>query len=78
MKQHLKILAIAAILAVAPLLMFAQVPPDPPGGGGGGNPGGPPVGAPVGNGIYILSALALAYASRKVYILCTSAGAGEA
>ena len=78
MKQQLKIIAIAAILAVAPLLMFAQVPPDPPGGGGGGNPGGPPVGAPVGNGLYILSALALAYASRKVFVLRSSPNSGEA
>jgi hypothetical protein len=79
MKQQLKILTIAAFLAIAPMLMFAQNPPDPPSGGGtGGNPNGPPVGAPVGNGIYILSALAFAYASRKVYILHSSAKAGEA
>jgi hypothetical protein len=79
MKRRLKILTIAAFLAIAPMLMFAQTPPDPPdGGGGGGNPGGPPVGAPVGDGIYLLAALAFAYGSRKVYVMNTAEKAMEA
>jgi hypothetical protein len=75
MKRNFKILIVTLSLAIAPLFMYAG-PPDPP--GGGGDPGGPPVGAPVGDGIYILAALALAYASRKVYVMRTSAKAEQA
>ena len=79
MKRNLKIFAISAFLVIAPLLMFAQVPPHPNNGGappsaGGGNT---PVGggAPIGDGIYILATLAIAYGSRKIYTIHSSATA---
>jgi len=70
MKRNLKTLVIAALLIAAPLFMFAQLPPLP-----GDTPaegtevGGPGVGAPVGNGTFILLTLAAAFAIRKAYLL---------
>ena len=69
MKKILIIAAIAIGLSFSSIVS-AQAPPHP----GGGNPpgsGNTPVGggAPVGNGTFILFALALAYASRKVYVM---------
>ena len=73
MKRSFKILIITALMAIAPVIMFAQNPPHP---GDGGNPesgtevgGTPPAGAPIGNGTFILLALAAAYAGRKVYVM---------
>ena len=73
MNRNLKILAISAFLLIAPLLMFAQSPPHPNNGGtapGPGN-GNHPVGggAPIGDGVYILATLAIAYGSRKIYVM---------
>ena len=68
MKTNFKILIIAAFLALAPLLTYA----DPPHVGATpptGDPIGPPAGAPIGNGTFILLTLAAAYAFRKVYVL---------
>lgn len=69
MKRSFKIILIAAFLVTAPLLMFAQNPPHPNNGGAAPGPGNKPVGgsAPVGNGTFILVALAAAYAGKKVY-----------
>ena len=78
MKHNLKILIIAAFLAIAPVLMFAQAPPHPGGDPStvGGTPvGGTPAGAPVGNGTFILLTLAAAYAGRKVYVIRTASQA---
>ena len=73
MKRNLKIFAISAFLVIAPLLMFAQSPPHP---NNGGTPPGPgtgnhPVGggAPIGDGLSILATLAIAYGSRKIYMM---------
>lgn len=77
MKRYIKILILATLLIAAPFVISAQVPPDPGGNPTGGGSG-PPVGAPVGDGIFILSALALAYASRKVYIMRTEKQAEKA
>ena len=67
MKNNFKILIIAAFLALAPLLTYA----DPPHVGQTPPTGGPvgPAGAPIGNGTFILLTLAAAYAFRKVYVL---------
>ena len=69
MKKILLIAAIAIGLSFSSTLT-AQEPPHP-----GGDPtttgsGHAPVGgAPIGNGTFILFALALAYAGRKVYAM---------
>jgi hypothetical protein len=76
MKRNLKILFIAVLLTAAPVLMIAQAPPHPNGGSGPGSGNqtvGSNNGAPVGNGTFILFALALAYAGRKVYGMRTAA-----
>ena len=67
MKHTIKTLLISALLLIAPLFMYAQVPPLP-GAVENGNqiPG---AGAPVGNGTFILLTLAVAYAARKVYVV---------
>ena len=68
MKRTIKTFLIAALLIIAPIFMFAQVPPlpgdTPPDGTEVGG-----VGAPVGNGTFILLALAAAFAVRKTYVL---------
>lgn len=67
MKRNIKTFLIAALLIIAPLFMFAQVPPLP-----GDDPtgdGSTPVTAPVGNGTFILLTLAAAFAIRKTYVL---------
>jgi hypothetical protein len=71
MKKTFKslILAMFVFFAVAiTSTTFAQDPPPPPEGGhgGGGNqvPGG---GAPIGEGLLILTALGAAYGSKKWY-----------
>lgn len=79
MKRNLKILAISAFLVIAPIVMFAQQPPHPNNGGTAPTPGNNPVGsgAPIGDGVYILATLAIAYGSRKIYIMRTSKTAKE-
>lgn len=75
MKRNLKILLIAALLTTAPVLLMAQTPPHPNGGSGptGTNQTvGSTAGAPVGNGMFILLTLAMAYAGRKIYELKTT------
>ena len=73
MKKKIKIILISIFLIAAPLLMFAQNPPHPNGGnnpGGGNIPvgGSPsPLGAPTGNGIYLLLAMGAAYGALKLY-----------
>jgi hypothetical protein len=72
MKRNLKIFAISAFLVIAPLLMFAQTPPHPNNGGTAPTPGGnTPVGgsAPLDDGVFILASLAIAYGSRKIYMM---------
>jgi hypothetical protein len=71
MKRNLKILAISAFLVIAPLLMFAQAPPHPNNGGTAPGTGNTPVGgsAPLDDGVFILASLAIAYGSRKIYIM---------
>jgi hypothetical protein len=73
MKRNFKNLTIVALLVIAPLLMFAQGPPtDPPHPGGDPTTGGgTPVGASVGDGVFILLTLAVAYAGRKWYVMRT-------
>ena len=71
MKKILIIAAIAIGLSFSSTLT-AQTPPHPNGGNApnaGGTTNGPVGGAPVGNGTFILFALALAYAGRKVYVM---------
>ena len=71
MKKKIKIILISIFLIAAPLLIFAQNPPHPNGGnnpGGGNTPvGGGPLGAPTGNGIYLLLAMGAAYGALKLY-----------
>jgi hypothetical protein len=75
MKKIFLIAAIAIGLSFSSTLT-AQTPPHPNGGNApnaGGTTNGPVGGAPVGNGTFILFALALAYAGRKVYVMrCTA------
>ena len=80
MKRSFKILIITALMAITPVLIFAQTgnnnePPHPTDPTKVGTPvnGGPPAGAPVGNGTFILLTLAVAYAGRKVYVMQKSA-----
>jgi hypothetical protein len=72
MKKIFLIAAIAIGLSFSSTLT-AQSPPHPNGGNApntGGTTNGPVGGgAPVGNGTFILFALALAYAGRKVYVM---------
>ena len=74
MKHLLKILIPAVIFSITPCRHYAQTPPHPNGGnnpesGGGTTVNGGSAGAPVGNGTYVLFALAAAYAWRKVYVM---------
>ncbi len=58
------------MLTISGTVLRAQAPPSPPAtGNNGGTNGvvGGSNGAPIGNGTFILLALASAYAGRKVY-----------
>jgi len=57
-----------AFIMITPVVMIAQSPPHPNGGNEPGS-GNTPVGggAPIGGGLIIMMALAMGYASRKVY-----------
>jgi len=70
MKKIFLIAAIAIGLSFSSTLT-AQAPPHPNGGGAPNQGNNTPVGggAPIENGTFILFALALAYASRKVYVM---------
>jgi hypothetical protein len=72
MKRIFKIFFIAALLITAPLLNTAQNPPHPNGGTGpNGNNHAVGSGAPIENGTFILLALSMAYAGRKLYEMRT-------
>jgi hypothetical protein len=68
MKKALKLLLITGIFLALPLVMTAQVPPHPNGGGGPGG-GNTPVGggAPIDGGLSIMLLLGAAYGSKKVF-----------
>jgi hypothetical protein len=68
MKNALKLLLIAGTFMVLPLVMSAQVPPHPNGGGGPGA-GNTPVGggAPIDGGLSIMLLLGAAYGSKKIF-----------
>lgn len=72
-----KIIILLAFLTLGSLTILAQAPPPTPpttanSGGSNGTVGGTNGGAPIGNGTFILLALAAAYAGRKVYVEQTS------
>ena len=79
MKRNFRILLVTAYLIAAPLIMFAQSPPNPNGGsnpgsgnlpvGSTGGENNTPTGAPVGNGIYAMLAMGIAYGAFKLYTL---------
>ena len=72
-----RIIILLAFITIGSFSLSAQAPPPPPSGatnnntngfvGGSGSPG-----APIGNGTFILLALASAYAGRKVYVMKTT------
>ncbi len=81
MKRNFKILTISRFSGHCTLmLMFAQNPPHPgdPTTTGGTTVGGTPAGAPIGDGIFILITLAVAYGSRKIYVMRSAAEAEKA
>ena len=65
-----KIIILLAFIVPGSLTLMAQAPPSPPSTGNNdghnGFVGGSEGGAPVGNGTFILLALAAAYAGRKI------------
>ncbi len=68
MKRQLIHFLLSMFLLISVNSIFAQDPPPPPGGGHGQTTNQTPGGsAPIGNGLFILSALAAAYGSYKVY-----------
>ncbi len=69
-----KLIIILAFLTIGSLTLLAQAPPpNPPASannsGSNGAVGGTNGGVPIGNGTFILFALAAAYAGRKVYVV---------
>ncbi len=68
MRKLVKILTLAALLAIVPLALPAQSPPHPNGGGGPGG-GIEPVGgsAPIDGGLSIMLILGAAYGSKKIF-----------
>jgi hypothetical protein len=68
MKKALKILVVTVFILTGPILMMAQTPPHPNGGGGPGS-GNTPVGggAPIGGGLIIMMIMGVAYGSKKAY-----------
>ena len=79
MKRNLNRLILAVFLFAQPFILWAQTPPDPPGGSPGtGGPGTVGSGAPIGDGVFILLALAMAYTARKIYIMRTEKQAEKA
>ncbi len=70
--QYVVAIAVLALLSFSTSVM-AQPDPDPGGGGlpGGGDPGGGSIGAgaPIGDGIYFLIALAMVYGISRWYAI---------
>jgi hypothetical protein len=71
-KSFILPLLLLAFMAIAQISLAQGPPPPPSGTGAKGSstnhaPGGTSGGAPIGNGTFILLALAAAYAGRKVY-----------
>ena len=68
MKKIIKHIVIILFLATGPLLMQAQTPPHPNGGGGPGS-GNTPVGggAPIGGGLIIMLALGIGYSAKRIF-----------
>ena len=70
MKKIKIILAGLFILFLSAGIMAQQTePPDPPGGHGSGNDQPPGGSAPVGNGLFVLLGLGIAYGGGKTYLL---------
>jgi hypothetical protein len=63
-KNFSAILLLVALFIVT-ASVYAQIPPPPPGGGHGGSGNQEGGGAPVGEGIFILTALGATYATKK-------------
>ena len=70
MKKAIKSILIISSFLVFPLIMMAQTPPHPNGGGGPGS-GNTPVGggAPIDGGLTIMLILGAAYSGKKIYKL---------
>lgn len=68
MKKIIKHIIIVIFLAAGPLLIQAQTPPHPNGGGAPGS-GNTPVGggAPVGGGLIIMLALGIGYSAKRIF-----------
>ncbi|RLD55817.1 MAG: hypothetical protein DRJ05_12335 [Bacteroidetes bacterium] len=68
MKKLITYIAIVIFLAAGPLLMQAQTPPHPNGGGAPGS-GNTPVGggAPIGGGLIIMLALGIGYSAKRIF-----------
>ncbi len=68
MKKVIKCIVIVIFLAVTPIIMLAQTPPHPNGGGAPGN-GNTPVGggAPIGGGLIIMLALGIGYSAKRIF-----------
>lgn len=68
MKKIIKHIIIVIFLATAPILMLAQTPPHPNGGGAPGS-GNTPVGggAPIGGGLIIMLALGIGYSAKRIF-----------
>ena len=64
-----KIILILALLSIGSLTLMAQPPSPPATGNNGGTNGIVGGGAPIGNGTFILLALASFYIWRKVYVI---------
>ncbi len=76
MKRSFTRVFLVAFLVFAPLFIFSQ-PPHPNNGNGAPGPGNAPVGATLGDGVFILLTFVVAYAGRKSYIIRTKAEAGK-
>ncbi len=68
-KKSLRLFALLTFFTCMSLMSFADLPPDP--GGGGPGTGDKPVGggSPIGGGLIILASLGAAYGAKKVYSL---------
>ena len=66
-KKSLRLFALLTFFTFMGLMSFADLPPDP--GGGGPGSGDKPVGggSPIGGGLIILASLGAAYGAKKVY-----------
>ena len=69
MKKRVQYFVVATLLVMVSFSSSLMAQPDPGSGKFPGDPGGggPPVGAPVGNGVIILIALAVAYGLTQLY-----------